>query len=423
MFIAADTTATTVLVAPINKEDRVLELERQLAEQAKRIGRLEFMLLQTTMTAVTLNEPAPKATSSSAMPSAKNMVSTLAESKPRFVEGLTAGGDIRLRQEFNFSDTDAVDRSRNALRARLRATYSPIPSLTIGAQLSTGDPGDPNSTDVTLGNFVDDFNVSLDQVWLRYQMGGLTLHGGKFALIFQRTDMVWDGDFVPQGVGVTYTSKFIGGTSVEARAAYVIIEESLGGRGSAMLGGQLSASVPLAAAWRFGLSGGYYDYSLNGIATADSGDFRSNLLSSGSYLSDFRLVDGIATLAYTGLGDRWPIILSGEYVRNLGAAVSADSGVYVELAAGRATRPGDWRVSYAYSEVGVDAVFAAFSHDNLAISTNYQLHSLGVTFALAKYLMLDTTFVHYRPLDADYAGTNAATDWLDRIRLNLTVNF
>jgi hypothetical protein len=69
MFIAADTTATTVLVAPINKEDRVLELERQLAEQAKRIGRLEFMLLQTTMTAVTLNEPAPEATSSSAMPS------------------------------------------------------------------------------------------------------------------------------------------------------------------------------------------------------------------------------------------------------------------------------------------------------------------------------------------------------------------
>ena len=280
MFIAADTTATTVLVAQINKEDRVLELERQLAEQAKRIGRLEFMLLQTTMTAVTLNEPAPKATSSSAMPSAKNMVSTLAESKPRFVEGLTAGGDIRLRQEFNFSDTDAVDRSRNALRARLRATYSPIPGLTIGAQLSTGDPGDPNSTDVTLGNFVDDFNVSLDQVWLRYQMGGLTLHGGKFALIFQRTDMVWDGDFVPQGVGVTYTSKFIGGTSLEARAAYVIIEESLGGRGSAMLGGQLSASVPLAAAWRFGLSGGYYDYSLNSIATADAGDFRSNLLSS-----------------------------------------------------------------------------------------------------------------------------------------------
>ena len=214
MFIAADTTATTVIVAHVKEEDRVLELERQLAEQAKRIERLESMLLEKTMTAVTLHDSAPLAVSSSPISSSHPAASPLAESKPRFVTGLTVGGDIRLRQEFNFSDADAADRSRNALRARLRATYSPVPGLTIGAQLATGEPGDPNSTDVTLGNFVDDFNVSLDQVWLRYQMGGLMLHGGKFPLIFQRTDMVWDGDFVPQGAGVTYTSKFIGGTSV-----------------------------------------------------------------------------------------------------------------------------------------------------------------------------------------------------------------
>lgn len=422
MFIASDAAPATVIVAPAVEEDRVAQLERRLAEQAQRIVRLEALLSQQASSVQASSSPTPAVVAVPPSSSPRAPVPAAVFREP-VIAGLTVAGDVRLRQEFNFSDADARDRSRNALRARLRASYTPVPGLTIGAQLATGDPDDPNSTDVTLGDFVDDLNVSLDQVWLRYQAGGLTIHGGKFPLIFQRTDMVWDGDFVPQGAGLAYAVRSSGGASIEARGAYVIIEESVGGRGSAMLGGQLVASVPLASDWRFGLAGAYYDYSLHSIATADAGDFRSNLMTGGSYLSDFRLVDGIATLAYAGLGERWPLQLTGEYLRNLGAAVSADSGFNIEFAAGRTAKAGDWRVAYAYSEVGVDAVFAAFSHDNLAIATNYRLHSLGVAFVPARNLMLDATFAHYRPLDAAYAGSNIPTDWLDRMRLNLTVNF
>src|SRR3546814_9282102 len=88
--------------------------------------------------------------------------------------------------------------------ARLRATYKIDDHFAVGARIATGDPDDPNSTDVTLGNFVDDFQVSLDQAWIRYTNGGLTAHAGKFAQQFQRTDMLWDGDVSPQGVAVAY---------------------------------------------------------------------------------------------------------------------------------------------------------------------------------------------------------------------------
>lgn len=421
MLIASDAAPATVIVAPAAKEDRVAELERQVAEQAQRIERLEAMLLRQASS--DRAPPAPVPVAAAEKPPLPLRDAPPASVRGPAVAGLTVGGDVRLRQEFNFSDPDARDRSRNALRARLRAAYSPVPGLTVGAQLVTGDPDDPNSTDVTLGDFVDDLTVSLDQVWLRYQTGGLTISGGKFPLTFQRTDMVWDGDFVPQGGAISYATRTSGGTSLEARGAYVIIEESAAGRGSAMLGGQLVASMPLARDWRLGLAGAYYDYSLHGLATADVGDFRSNLMTGGRYLSDFRLVDGIATLAYGGLGPRWPLLLTFEYVHNFGAAVSADSGINVELAVGQAAKRGDWRMAYGYSQVGVDAVFAAFSHDNLAIATNYQLHSLAVAYVPARNLVLDVSLAHYRPLDAAYTGSISPTDWRNRMRVNLTVNF
>jgi len=66
------------------------------------------------------------------------------------VGGLGMAGDVRIREEFNTSDTDGRDRTRTVLRARLRATYKINDHLAVGGQLTTGDPDDPNSADITL---------------------------------------------------------------------------------------------------------------------------------------------------------------------------------------------------------------------------------------------------------------------------------
>src|SRR3546814_853533 len=192
------------------------------------------------------------------------------------VPGLDVSGDMRVRQEWNF--VDGRDRSRSAVRARLRATYKIDDHFAVGARIATGDPDDPNSTDVTLGNFVDDFQVSLDQAWIRYTNGGLTAHAGKFAQQFQRTDMLWDGDVSPQGVAVAYGAN-LGKARVDARGLWFVIDEASVARDSDMLGGQLAFAAPLGSGFKAGLTGSYFHYRLGSVAGADA-DRKSTRLNS-----------------------------------------------------------------------------------------------------------------------------------------------
>lgn len=418
------------LAAPAHAEDRrVADMQSEMAAQRERIARLEALVERQSRLIEELGGKiaAPTAAAPAAALATAPVAPTASPSFARVgggfaIPGLDVAGDVRIREEFNVSDADARDRTRTVLRARLRATYTLNDRFTVGGQLTTGDPGDPNSTDVTLSNFDDDLDVSLDQAWIRYQAGGLTAWAGKFPLPFMRTDMLWDGDVSPQGFGASY-GVALGGARLDARAIYFILDEASGGPDSDMMGVQGVFATPLGADLRLTLAGAYYRYALKSVSGADAGDFRSNLIAGGRYVSDFRLLNGIASLVWTGLGARWPVVLTGDYVHNRGAAVASDRGYNIELSAGRTAFAGDWRVFYNYSRVGVDAVFAAFSNDNLNIATNYQLHGLAVDYVPVDNIVLNATFYRYRPLKALYAGANQPRDWLNRVRLNMLLNF
>lgn len=117
----------------------------------------------------------------------------------------------------------------------------------------------------------------------------------------------------PQGVALACGAG-VRGARVDGRALYFVIDES------DMIGGQLALSAPLAPDVKAGFTGSYYHYRLGSVAGADAGDFRGNLLSGGRYLSDFHLLEGMATLIWTGLSPRWPLGFTADDVRNLGAA-------------------------------------------------------------------------------------------------------
>ncbi len=417
-------TATCALPAAA-QDIGLAAIEAKLAAQQAQIERLHALLAEQS-------EQIERLTATPAEPQLQMSVPALPQTSPTAtnlaaptdasfrIPGLDIGGDMRVRQEWNV--IEGRERSRSSVRARLRSTYKIDDHFAVGTQIATGDPDDPNSTDVTLGNFVDDFRVSLDQAWVRYTNGGLTAYAGKFPQQFQRTDMLWDGDVSPQGVAVAYGAN-IGKARADARGLWFVIDEASIARDSDMIGGQLAVSAPLASDIRGGLTGSYYHYRLGSVAGADAGDFRGNLISGGRYVSDFRLIEGIGTLNWAGLSPRWPLSFTADYVHNTGAAVAGDTAFNLEFAAGRAARPGDWRVAYNYSEVEVDSVLAAFSHDNIDLSTNYQLHGFGIGYVPAEHLQLDLLWYHYRPLDPAYAGGLSPDQWLDRIRLAFMVSF
>lgn len=407
------------------QEGRIAALERKLEEQQQRIDQLEALVTRQATMIERTSPPSPSPTQPvvAATPSAASLPVAATGTAPEGafrLPGLDVSGDMRVRQEWNF--VDGRDRSRSAVRARLRATYKIDDHFAVGTQIATGDPDDPNSTDVTLGNFVDDFQVSLDQAWIRYSNGGFTTYVGKFPQQFQRTDMLWDSDVSPQGVAAAYGAN-VGKARIDARGIWFVIDEASVARDSDMLGGQLALSAPLSSDFKAGLTGSYYHYRLGAVAGADAGDFRGNLLAGGRYLSDFHLAEGIGTLGWSGLSDRWPLAFTADYVKNLGAAVPGDTAFNLEFAAGRTAKPGDVRIAYNYSEVEVDSVLAAFSHDNIDLSTNYRLHGLGIGYVPAPHLQLDLLWYHYRPLDPAYAGSLSPSDWLDRIRLAFMVSF
>ena len=93
------------------------------------------------------------------------------------------------------------------------------------------------------------------------------------------------------------------------------------------------------------------------------------------------------------------------------------------MSVGRASKPGDWRFTYGYSQTDVDAVLSAFSHDNIGIATNYKLHALTVDYTPVPKTTISAIWYHYKPNDPRWAGSNEPGDWLDRFRLFFLMSF
>lgn len=336
---------------------------------------------------------------------------------------LAVNGDLRVRYESNFGRDDARDRDRGVIRARIRATYAVNDHFTVGAALGTGDNDDPNSTDQTIGNFADDLTVSLDQAYIRGTFGNLTLIAGKIPQSFVRTEMVFDGDVNPQGLNAIYRMNLGGGASLKANGLYFLIDEATGGEDSRMVGGQLQFESTNSGAAKFEFAAGYYDYRLSSLAGGDTGDFRTNRFAAGKYLSDFNLLDLVGAVTFKPLGDQWPIRIVGDYVKNFGATTDQDTGYGVDILVGRGSKVGDFRFGYGYAQVGVDAVLAAFSHDNTDLATNYLQHTALVDYVVMPNVVLNTTFYRYRAKSPLFTTNFLPTDWANRVRLNLLVNF
>jgi len=396
------------------EREEIVEQLRQLREQQARIleaqqkleSRLGVAGVPAASAPAVAAAPAPAAAAGSAL------------------DRLKVSGDLRLRSQHDRSDNDARDRTSAQVRARVGATYAVNDRLTIGGRLVTGDAKDPNSTDVQLSKWLDDFEVSLDMAYAQLDFGDLKLYGGKFPQPFARTDLVWDGDVNPQGVAATWKHALGNGGAFRGSGLFFVVNEDAKLADSTMAGLQVGYDSPSYGGFKYDASAAYYRYSLGNMVNADSGDWRTNRLRpDGSYLSDYELVDVLVGGTWQGANERWPLRVTGDYVKNLGAVDNQDTGFGVDVSLGRASRPGDWRFTYGYAQTDVDAVMAAFSQDNIGIATNYRLHSLTVDYTPMPKTMVSAIWYHYKPNDPAYAGANQPGDWLDRLRLFFLVNF
>jgi hypothetical protein len=423
MAIALGTLSGPALAQSAAETEAIKQELQSLRQQQAQIAQLQ----QQTDAAIAALEarmgvasPAPVAPSVAAT----NTTAAAASTTPSVLDRLKVTGDFRLRSQHDRSDDDARDRTSGQVRARLGATFAVNDLVTVGGRVVTGDNDDPNSSDVQLSNWDDDFTVSLDLAYAQLNFGDLKVYGGKFPQPFARTDLVWDGDVNPQGLGATYKHALGNGGALRTNALFFLVDEDAGGADSTMGGVQLGYDSPAYGGFKYDLSGAYYRYSLGSLVGADSGDWRTNRRNpDGSFLSDYELANLLVGATWQGANEKWPVRVVGDYVKNLGAIDDQDTGYGVDVSLGRASKPGDWRFTYGYSQTDVDAVLSAFSHDNIGIATNYKLHAFTVDYTPMPKTMVSAIWYHYKPNDPAYAGSNAPNDWLDRIRLFFLVNF
>jgi hypothetical protein len=332
---------------------------------------------------------------------------------------LRFSGDFRVRYEHTTRGNGAAPLGREVVRFRLGLTYPLRPDLIVRARLATGDPGDPNSTDVTVGEFVDDLALSLDMASVELNRPRWGVFAGKFTNPLLATELVWDGDVNPQGVGGRLMTSTTGSVRGTLTAFYFVADQYAGDSSSYMGGGQVLVSAAAGARWRVTAAAGYYDYRLRNLRkTTVPGDIRGNRLAPGGtrYLSDFDLLNALVTLDYTGFGERFPLRLIGDYVHNSGAN-DLNTGWAADVYVGRVTRPGETRWRYGYAVAETDAILAAFAHDNTTLGTNSETHTFSVDGVPIPGMLLTATLYAYRPHEATTRTYQA------RLRLNAMVTF
>jgi hypothetical protein len=346
--------------------------------------------------------------------------------------GWVIAGDFRLRYEDTTKQQPGTEpgrmepRHRMVMRLRGGVTKKLTNQIDFGVRLATGARGDPNTTDVTIGDFVDKFEINIDRAYMGWTYRNVAVAGGRYINPIVRTELVWDDDVNLQGVGGSYTFSPSRRVVPKFTAIYAIVDEQTTNPDSYMVGGQMSVRVQPSTAWNFTLAGGYFDYTIKSLTKADAGDILSNRLNATrtAYFSDFNLIDVVALLDSQALGPRWPIRMNANWVRNLKALKGEDQGSWVEVNIGRVSVANDTRYRYGFARAGTDAFVAAFSNDNTTFATNYVQHTMTAEYVVSPNAILNATwYVFRRDQLPDNPAPGLDKNFLSRLRLNATVSF
>jgi hypothetical protein len=293
--------------APVTAAD-IQELRAALAAQQRQIEILQALLQNKNQTSqvqasdlsavpvalsmpATLTAPAAQTAPNSTVAIASNLQDTPTQKSQqnagssderirnleREIQGLgpiSFSGDVRLRGEPFFGGP--TDQSMDRMRARIRARFNAVATLgeqfRAGLTLASGDINDPTSTNQNLTGFYARKAVALDQAFVEFRpkdFKPLTLVGGKFRYPWYNTELTWDKDLNPEGVGESLAFNL--DTPVLKRIAFIGFQlpfAEMSGTAPTdkritqqiTYGGQLQTNWRLASWLNLSAYAGYYDY-------------------------------------------------------------------------------------------------------------------------------------------------------------------
>ena len=380
-------------------------------------------------------------------------------------------GDIRMRGE-NFTQDGTQDRNRARVRIRLGLDGQLNEDFVGSIALATGSLGDPTTTNETLTNAFDRKTFALDRGYITYSPVAhpwLSLTGGKFPYLWQRTSVTGDPDLNPEGFDQKFSfnhNGFLQNFTVQAME--LLYNESSTGQDSYVLGAQaqarLSAGPWTATAsvlnqhWNrpdallqatafevgatttgsstagpFPVPGEGQGCSTNGnlpkfapCALAPNGMTNATFIDAAGkphFYSGFDLLDVIVNNQIQTGASKFPINLIVEYEQNLDASthpLSAGKGNPVmtdlgsqnkaysgDFSVGRAVRRNDLLFGYAWLRQEQDSVLATIAESDQRAPTNILQNRVYANWKVRSNTLASFTWWYGRTLNTNLEN-NAA---------------
>ena len=290
-------------------------------------------------------------------------------------------GDLRVRTETRFTEGAATDTTnRNRIRMRYGFNSEISDNLTAYVNFATstltGSLGENNSTNQTFTNF-QSYPIFLDQAYIIYRpsveiLERYKLYAGKMQNFFKTTQLMWDGDTNPDGLGHEYNL-----------GAFVF---------------RASQWTQASGTLKPDLNTGIYGYQI-GFMGEPVEVFISNYVDTSGTAANYW--DLIGTL---GLGDF-------KFTANYATETNTSKAGYIAWVDYKSVKAaGDWALKLGYNHY--DDTFNPDMKDSDFGGPNIKGYILGFGYGIENNMALNVT----------YLGRERVTDGLDRTTLQIDLN-
>lgn len=318
---------------------------------------------------------------------------------PEWVNNVKIKGDLRYRHEWTDDESQADDRNRHRIRARI-GIYGKVNDETdVGFRLASGNSSTPTATNQDLDTAFSSKNIWLDLAYFDYHpvaVEGLKVLGGKIKNPYFRagkSDLMFDCDVNPEGIAATYKTKWGDNLDVFGTAGGYYVEEVNGDADTSLWALQAGATYKFPDTEKVYVTAGsgFFDYgNTRGKATLGSST-DGNKYTGSVYDSDFDIVQAFCEVGFPVYG--LPFKVFGDYLENTAAKSSEDTGFLVGASIGKCKEPGSWRVGYNYRELDADTVIGALTEGTFGGGgSNVKGHTLGFGYQLAKNWKLAASY-------------------------------
>lgn len=302
---------------------------------------------------------------------------------PDWVSALKFNGDVRGRFEGFYGENSLfTDRTRFRYRIRFGVVATLADNLETGFKITSSEQtggssgnagamgGDPISGNTTMQDNASKKFVYIDQAygkWTPFKgpnlTGGFTI--GKMENPFVFSDMIFDGDYTPEGAATQFGYQFNDQHSLKFNGGYFIVDElSASSHDPYYIGAQVRWDAAWNAKFNTTLGAAYLNVLNSGFITNST---VPNINRGNSHRADGTLaheyhpfvVDASATRlldSFPLYPGPFPIKVGGDYIYNPGAPGSADNyGYSLGVMFGKSGKKHAWDLSYTYKWLGANA--------------------------------------------------------------------